>query len=235
MLRIICCLMVISPILLRAQAGTAGNFVSEGKTTVLVFDANGNPFSNPPADIAGNPFLQEGWQLGSVVLPDNRRFDSVRIRLNLETQQVHFLNKDNKEIALFKGYIKIVVFYNGVPGEPLGAAEYASGFPAIDQQDETSFYEVLSKGKLLLLKSQRKIISKEKNEFSGETRREYVSYDDYYIYGGNQMQRIRKDKSDFLNLVADKRDRMEAFINSNHLKLKSANELKKAIDYYDSL
>src|ERR1700744_3076926 len=112
--KIICCSILAIPLcLVRTEAQDA---VAEGKTSIVLLDGNGKPFENHSSDIAGTPFLVDDWRLGLVTLQHNRRFDSVRLRLNLVTQQVHFIDKDNQEIPLFKGYIKMVRFYDAVPG-----------------------------------------------------------------------------------------------------------------------
>ena len=149
--------------------------------------------------------------------------------------EFHFLNKDNIEIALFKGYVKSVRFYDGIPGMDGANTEFQTGFPPIDQQDENSFYQVVCKGKIILLESLRKVISQEKNGFSGEIRKEYVSYEDYYTWDGKGMERVKKDKSAFLGLLADQQSKVGDYINTNHLKLKSVDEVRRVIDYYNSL
>jgi hypothetical protein len=231
--KIACCLILALPICLRTSQAQE-NFIAEGKTSILVFDNNGKPFENPASDIAGTPFLLEDWHLGSVTLQNNRRFDSVRLRLNLATQQIHFMDQNNQEIALFKGFVKAIRFYDILPGTN-NPTEFQTGFPAIDQQDETNFYQVISKGKIFLLKFMHKIVSQEKNELSGEIKKEYVGYEDYYVYNGKEMQRVKKDKSAILSLLADQQAKVQSFIDTNHLRLKSVDEVKRVIDYYNSL
>jgi hypothetical protein len=232
--RIICCLILSGPICtigVRAQ----DNFIAEGKTSVVVFDPNGKPFANPPMDIAGTPFLQEEWRPGSVIISSNKRYDSVKLRFNLVTQEFHFMNKDNLEIALFKGYVKSVRFYDAIPGITSTNPEFQAGFPPIDQQDEGSFYQVVCKGKMTLLKSLRKVISQEKNGFSGEIKKEYVSYEDYYTWNSGKIERVKKDKSAALDLLADQKGKIDDFVSVNHLKMKSIDDIRKVIDYYNSL
>ena len=67
---------------------------------------------------------------------------------------------------------------------------------------------------------------------SGENIR---TYEDYYVYDGKTMQRVKKDKAFILAALSDKRDSIEAFIETNKLKLKSIDDIKRAIDYYNTL
>src|SRR5580704_2398748 len=136
--RIICCLILAGPLGLSVIYAQT-NFAYNGKDAVLVFDVNGKPFENQNSNVVGTPFLRDDWRLGAVTIATNKRFDSVKLRFNLQTQEFHYLNKDSVEIALFKGYIKDVLFYDGIPGMTGANAEFQAGFPAIDEQDVNSF------------------------------------------------------------------------------------------------
>ena len=205
-----------SPGLVRAQDG----FVAQSGGAALrynVFDKDGKTFVNPAPDVAGSPFLKDDWSLGSIVVNTQRRYDSVKLRLNLLSQEVHFLDRNNSEMSLTKGYIKEILLPGRTPGEQL---RFQNGFPPVDEQDVYNFYEVLAEGKLWLLHSRRKIIVTEKDEVSGQTSREFRLYEDYYLYDGKTMQRFRKEK---------------ATIGGKEMKFKTIDDLKKAIDAYNAL
>lgn len=198
----------------RAQDG----FVSQngGELSYKVFDKNGKTFVNPAPDVNGTPFLKDDWKLATVVTNTNRRYDTVRARLNIMTQEVHILDPQNTEFALAKGYIKEVIFPGAGAGEHIG---YQNGFPAVDEQDGYTFYEVMAQGKLSLLHCSRKTILTSKDVVSGETSREYRLYEDYYLYDGKVMQRIKKERATF---------------NGKEIKFKSIDNLKKAVDAYNA-
>jgi hypothetical protein len=221
---------------LTGSAWAQQGFVPENTTLSFnVFDQSGKAFVNPAPDVAGSPFLAVDWKYGTIVVSTNRRYDSVRIRLNLYSQEVHVLSRNNVEIALFKGYVKEVVLPPvGKPGTP-GQMDFVNGFPAVDAQDENSFYQVVVRGKLWLLMSSRKIIATERDDMAGEVRKEYKVYEDYYAYDGKSIQRIRKDKTFIESLLADRKDKVEAFIADNKLKLRSMDEIQRLIEYYDTL
>src|SRR5579872_200316 len=200
-----------------------------------VFDHNGKAFVNPAPEVEGTPFLTDKWRMGTLVVTTNRRYDSVKIRINLLSQEVHVIDRNNTEIALAKGYIKQVIWTDAVKGLPTGGTCFQSGFPAVDNQDKDFFYEVLSQGKLWLLHSVRKVITERKDGLSGDIRKDYTTYDDYYVYDGKNMQRVRKDKSFILTIAGDKRDKIDAFLEANKLKARSAEDLRRIIDYYNTL
>jgi hypothetical protein len=205
---------------LALRAGAQPGFVSQDVSkTYSVFDANGKAFVNPAPDVTGSPFLNDDWKIGALIANSNYRFDSVKVRLNLFSQEVHFMDKNKNEMALAKGYIKAIILPNPVTGAPTGP-KFQNGFPAIDEQDTYNFYEVLAEGKLWLLLSIRKVIAKEKDEMSGEVKKEYRAYEDYYIFDGKTMERVKKG-----NVTID----------GKPVKYKNIDDLKKVIDQYNAL
>jgi hypothetical protein len=204
----------------QVYAQPPSGFVSQDMAkTYTVFDENGKMFVNPSPDVTGTPFYAVDWKIGALIANSNYRFDSVKVRLNLFSQEVHFMDRNNNEMALAKGYIKAVILPNPLTGAPTGP-KFQNGFPAIDEQDTYNFYEVLAEGKLWLLHSIRKVIAKEKDEMSGEVKKEYRAYEDYYIFDGKTMQRVKKGS---------------AIIDGKPVKYKNIDDLKKVIDQYNAL
>src|ERR1700744_877998 len=151
-----------------AMAYSQDGFVQQNGVSLgyNVFDKDGRTFVNPAPDVVGSPFYNDEWRLGQLILNDSRRYDSVRIRLNLSSEEVHILDKNNTEIALARGYIKEVLWLQG------SRSRFRNGFPPVDNQLATSFYAVLSEGKCCLLQSIRKVIAERKNDLSFEGKRE---------------------------------------------------------------
>ncbi len=211
---------------LPAQKG----FVTEATTnSYQVFDASGRAFVNPTEDVEGSPYFKPEWQFGSAILND-KRFNDIRLRLDLHTDEVHYLDSGNRELVLPKGLVKAVVWPTGHD-----STLFQCGFPAIDTRDANSFYLVLSSGKYWLLHSITKPISERKDQMSGETKKEFTTYDDYYVYNGTTLQRVKKDKASILSLLSDKKEKVDDFITTNKLKLKSMDDIKRIIDYYNTL
>jgi hypothetical protein len=197
---------------LPAQKG----FVTEATTnSYQVFDASGRAFVNPTTDVEGSPYFKDEWAFGSAIL-GNTRYDGARLRLDLHTQEVHYLDRNNKELVLPKGMVKAVVWTNG----PKDSIRFQCGFPAIETHDANSFYLVLSPGKCTLLHLISKSISEQKNEMSGEIKKEYTTYEDYYLYDGKTMQRVKKSG---------------AIIDGKQVKFKTIDELKREVEQYNAL
>lgn len=233
--RFVCWILLTSPIFVAsAQAG----FNTEGGTNgsrIVVFDNNGKIFSDPPSDVAGSPFLLQDWRPGSVILQGNKRYDSIRVRLNLQTQQVHFLNLNNVEMVLPKSFVaELVLRDSAAEGGPL-TYTFQSGFPAIDNQTKDNFYRVLVSGKLDLLESIRKLIFKETNQATEEVTKEFRDYTEYYLYSDGVLKHVKKDKDFILSVMADRKDQVEAYAQSKKLNFKSIDNIGQIVAYYNAL
>lgn len=204
--------------------------------TVHFFDNNGKFFVNPDLDVSGTPFLLEEWKLGKITLSDNTIFNNIKIRLNLYNQQVHFLKSDNVEMTAPKGAIKGLIIFDST-NQGSQKLAFLSGFPAIDNQINSNFYEILSSSKIMFLKAMRKTIHEDKDDLSGEVRKEFREYDDYYflVKGESALQRIKRDREFVLNFMKDKKDKIDSFLQTNKISFKSTDDIKKLLDYYNSL
>jgi hypothetical protein len=219
-----------------AQAGQQNWATASGINEALsIFDKDGRPFTNPDEDVSGTPFFLPEWKYGALRLHDSVGYDHVRMRLNLQTQQVHFLNKNNLEMALPKGFIIGLILRDSSASGGPSAYTFQCGFPPIDNQDRNNFYRVLVSGRLALLESIRKVMSTEKNELSGEEKKNIRDYTDYYIFSDGVMKRMKKDKASVLALMVDKKDKVEAYATSGKLNFKSIDDIGQIIAYYNGL
>jgi hypothetical protein len=216
-------------------SGSQGGFsVNDMARSIRVFDEDGKAFVNPYRDVAGSPYLKDTWSRavlrlnGKVIVPD------VKVRLDLKTQQWHFLDSINVERLVAPGIVREVLMDDS-SGAELKTTVFRSGFPPVDSRKITDFYQIMSDGKVQLLHSMLKIINIDKDEMSGSVQMEFVLYEDYYLFSDGKMWRFKKDRSEVLNLLADKKEKIQAFTDQNHLKLKSVDELKQVIDYYNTL
>ena len=209
-------------------------FTQNNASTIAVFDANGKPFVNPGSDIAGSPFFNERWNYGTVTLKSNAIYKKNALRLNVLTQEVHYMAETNVEMSVGTGNIKELVLTDSVLGN-VTHYRFQNGFPAVDNQDEKFLYQVLTTGRLTMLVSVKKNLVTEKNDFSGETHREYRSYEQLYICLKGIMLRLKKDRVFILGLMTDPQDKMEAYVKNQRPDFHSTEDIKKIIDYYNSL
>ena len=181
---------------------------------IEITDVDGRPFKNNYPDVKGSPFFTEDWTYSSLLLSNGSTYDKIKIRLDVCNQKVHVM-KNDVEIVIIPGYIKSMELFDSAQSKKY---RFKSGFPKIDNQNTTNFYQVLSEGPVQLLKSVRKIIAVNKNDLSGEIEKQFNTYEDYYVFSNNKMKRLKKEKDFILGIVSGKKDQMEIFIKENDIK-----------------
>jgi hypothetical protein len=200
----------------------------------IIVDKNGGSFHSYYEGIEGNPFFIENFRSSTIKLVSGLEFNNVTARLDLYKQIVQVkLNGDTAKMIL-PGNITEIIFYDTVQSLPF-EYKFQTGYPEIDNLSRNNFYQVLSDGKVTLLKSSIKKINKIKNEMSGETSSQFDMYEDHYLYVKYEMKRVKKDKEYLLDLLADKRKELETYITTQKMNFKSMDSIKKLIDHYNSL
>jgi len=216
---------------IRAQEGFVGDGLDR---SIKVFDANGKPFVNPPVDIEGTPFYKKEWKYGIIRLQDSTVYKHIPLRINLQSQEIHFLTVNKLEMSFPPGFVKEIIFSDSLKS-PIEKYDFMCGFPRIDNQDENNFYRIISDGKIRLLESLRTTIIVDKNDLSGEVNKEYRTYEDYYLFTGVSITRIKKDKGFYLDIMKSKRNEMENYFLNHKVNFKSANDIQALIEFYNKL
>jgi hypothetical protein len=211
------------------------NFVQDDfQHKIVMYDVNGHPIGSGAVETKGSPFFLANWKLGTIRLGDNRVFAGVPLKLDLQTQKIHYRRSDGIDIELEPGQVKQLVILDTLAGAQV-VYQFAGGFPAVDNQSETSFYLVLDSGKVSLLESMRKELHSEKDELSGDANREYRLYDDFYVFTAGKMMRIKRDTKFFVELTKDKHDPMDGYLKKNQVSFRSAEDIRQFIHFYNGL
>jgi hypothetical protein len=223
----------IGAIKLNAQSN---NITTTGKWGQQIFlsDVNGRAFENKYADVNGSAYLFPNFKFATIVLSDGRKYGNVKARLNLVEHEINFIASNGQEGYIGKGMVNTITI-SDTNKQEIKVYTFQTGFPSIDNQSGIHFYQVLVAGKLSLLKSINKNIEERVNELSGEKSKEFAIRENLYIYSGGILKRIKKDASFFTEAMADQKDAIRQFINENKVNFKSEEQLKKLIEFYNTL
>lgn len=219
----------------RAHSQPPSNFAQDDfQHKIILYDVDGHPISNEAIETKGSPLFLTKWKLGWIRLSDGRLFPGLPLILDLQKQVVHYRRADGNDIEVEPGQVKEFVILDTLAGAS-AVYRFASGFQPIDNQSRTSFYLLLDSGKVSLLESMRKVLKQDKNEFSGETNREYSLYNDFYVVSGGKIARIKKDSKFFLELTNDKQRQMDDYLQKTRVSFRSIEDIRQFIHYYNGL
>jgi len=182
-------------------------------------------------DVKGHPYLFDNWTDGTVKLINGKSYTSVQLKYNLLRDELFF--KDIKTEQLLAFVIPVVEFK--LNDQEKGSIIYRSGYKAIDDNTEKSYYQVLFDGVTQLLKRTSKKINEEKPFNSASTIKSFEVLTFYYISNNNTLIKIRKDKKSVLAALANQSAALENYIQEKSLNLKNEEDLIQLIQYYNSL
>lgn len=221
------------PAFVNAQSNSISTTGKWGQQ-IFISDVNGRAFENKYGDVNGSAYLFPDFKYATIVLTDGRQYSNVKARLNLVEHEVNFIASNGEEGYIGKGMVTAITI---IDTTKQGIKKYAfqSGFPKIDNQTVIHFYQVLASGKIALLKSINKNIEERLNELSGEKSKEFAIRENIYVQVGGELKRVKKEAAFFLESMADQKDAINLYINSNKVNFKAEEQLVKLVEYYNSL
>lgn len=169
-------------------------------------------------------YLFPEWKPGYVVLAEGTMIDNISIRYDMYHQQMQFIQKgdtlafsDPEEI----NYINLDgMKFIYLPYENQGAVE-------------KGYFEVLHDGDCMLL--QRRMIKYHYSE-AATPQTEYACSSEFYIKKENRIAKpVTACKKSVLCAFRDREEEIRDFMRSNDLKMKSCDDLKKVVEFYDNL
>jgi hypothetical protein len=206
--------------------------VSNHTKAQLIQNDQGAPFIGINyTDIKGHPYLFENWTEGTVKQNNGKSYTSVQLKYNLLRDELFF--KDIRTEQLLAFVIPVVEFK--LNDKEKGSILFKSGYKAIDNNSEKSYYQVLFDGGTQLLKRTSKKINEEKPFNSASTIKSFEVLTFYYISNNNTLIKIRKDKKSVLAALANQSAALENYIQEKSLNLKNEEDLIQLIQYYNSL
>lgn len=190
-------------------------------------DLSGIPLTPRQNVVAeGNPFLFEEWHQATIRLTNGQEFNGVPTKINLFTQEIHFLNSKKNEMVPLKGAIQKVWFSDPALGE-----YYLYSTGEIGQ----IVCKVLVDGVCILLQNKYKRIIEEKPFNSAVTTKKFMDEVSYYILLRGELKKLTSSKEEFKRLFSDRETEINQYLNTKKLKLKSEKDVINFVRFYNGL
>ena len=227
---LILAIIVVSVLNLRAQGSVlpfASSQLVDGIGAVNS-QANSTLFAKKYNTIYDNtPYLPaQNMVAGYFVQANGKRFEIEKMAYNAYEKRVEYAVKND----LFYPKEQIIEF-----GFESGEV-FQRNFKPMDDHDEATYFQVLYNAKTRLLLHTRAALLEVAAYSSADKIKHFDSTDTYYVLKSDgTFSKSRRLDSTLLEVLGDKKPLIDAFIDTNKLKCKSASDLKKVLAYYDSL
>jgi hypothetical protein len=155
----------------------------------------------------------------------------VKLRLNTNGNQVHFLDMKNIELVVDKSKIKKIAIYDELSSDSI---YFENGFSDTKAElSKSTLVQVLNKGEVLLLKNHTNNVVKKDSLFGAINVYYFAPMFDYYLKNENNIvQKLKKiDTKTLLTILPNKEIMTNYF--TQHNKIKSEKEIIEFINFYN--
>jgi hypothetical protein len=177
--------------------------------------------------VDGSPFLFTEWVNANITLADNRKFDSVQVKLNLYENRIHFKDEKGNE-KMIPANVKMIEIKD--VSSKWNNAVFVSGYGANDRE----FFQVVTDGKKAgLLKKMKVIIKESRPVMHGPERKNFELLSILCIYSKDKLYEEKKSCLSMADIFKDD-SKITTFISTNDLKCNKEKDLEKLVAYYNS-
>lgn len=188
---------------------------------------------NKPANYRGTPFLFDEYMEATIETNDSLKLVNVPVKLNLLTNEIHYLSNNQEKIARY-GIIKSISFHK--PQNDSINYIFKSGFRDKISGLNSFLFEVLSEGKITLLNQKYKTISFLTKEITKEYDGAYKLENDFFVYFNKNLEKAKLTKTFFFDRFKEETLPMiEEFIVKNNINFKNNSDIIKLVKYYNSI
>jgi hypothetical protein len=212
-----------------AQMFGGSSYLSDHNGSVLKPNKNND-------GVQGNPYLTEDWCKGQIENRTGIKLDVEKLRFNIVQNRVEYeFNKQVYELS-----IPCIRFIIQLPSENgrVSPHLFQSNFPAVDDQNGTTFYEVVYNGKCKLLKLHKVIMSEYAEPLSINRIKRMRKVSSLYIFNPtkNKLIKFNKRTEELESIFDDKKVEMNEFIKSQKIRKKLTDtDIEKICSFYDGL
>jgi hypothetical protein len=201
------------------------------KAQGYIQDISGSPITERNiSDLGGSPYFNDQFLKGSIVMDDKSIFTDLYLRYDQEADQLVYRKANSSASMVTTG--KVVEFKIDLPNSsPATFRSIIKNDPNVD-----GFYQVIADGTVSLLKkTKRKVV--ERVEYNSTTKsKSMVTQTNYFILkaDGNLVQ-VKADKKAIVKALGRNEAQLTDYINKEGINFKSDSDLRKLIDYSNSL
>jgi hypothetical protein len=210
-----------------SQAQTLNNFSLKdiGQSIIIVTDGNGKEV-NLGVDMEnyGTPFFDPEFLPANIVLATGQRYENVLVKINLLSNEVIYKTPEGKELAVLPAIKQVELNKNG----SLLLFEY--GFPVFEKQNHKTIYQVLTKGKVSLLKYFFIQVTEAKPYSSATMLRTIEQFPKLFLYDQSmRLKKAPKSNEDLISLYKDDATKLKGILEKNNLKIKKESDFIQCI------
>ncbi len=186
------------------------------------------------ADIEGTPFWNEQWAPAILYFVNGSKAKINQAKLNLYTDEIHYLSSDGSELAVDNEGVTRLVFLN-----KNNLTQPIASFAKLNNHVSgkgTAFYRVLNAGNYQLILLQKQLIKTSPYDpIQAKRISSFYSIKDYAMYNNGKVTSLKDvDRTSILSSIPFNAN-VEAWLKENKNKLKTEKEAISFLNYFNTL
>jgi|WetSurSiteA1Bulk_404760.scaffolds.fasta_scaffold01029_4 hypothetical protein len=184
------------------------------------------------SSIVGNPFLYKDFTTGKLIMNTGEVFQ-LDMRYDIYSNQIQFKNNDEIFEVVNQDQLNLIIIDTVI-------FKYSSYLKSSDDEAPggNSWFILKTSGEcnLLVKKNIRIQDAQSPKAYADAKPAEFIPLKDTYYLKLDDKSALRiNNKKDLMNILADKKDELNGFIESNRLDIKNIDDFTKIIKFYNSL
>jgi hypothetical protein len=183
----------------------------------------------PYSRISGSPFWKDKF-LPAKIYTTTGQIYSAPIRLNLVTNEIHFL-KNGEEMVLVEMSIDRIVFYLE-KDSVLFLANILN--PLMNTKKENGYVEILNPGNYQLLKHTKRTVSSADSLFRTQKRYFFTDEPSYFLRHNEKTEKIKKLAKDNIFKLLPSALSYTQWVDENKIDLKKEEDVIRFLNHYNT-
>jgi hypothetical protein len=206
-----------APALLSGGFTRLTNMVDPGwRTETMQAGADWSTFNG----IKGNPFYNDTWQKGYIILQGNKVAKDVMLNFNIYNNNVYYFYDSQSYVLDESAQVKEFGCRDKEDSNKITV--FRCGYPSIENNNEKTFYEIVIDDKISLFKHYSKAVVQHIDKLMGTINKELFDEAAWYVYDKSDEKIIamKKNKNAVEEALPAYKEKIKAIIDQKKLNLK---------------
>lgn len=181
--------------------------------------------------VVGSPFLAENWDIGSIVLKNGNVIDSLPLRYNVYSKEIHFQSKNDTYIlGSPDSVLSIRIKDKQLVYLPFEDNKHHQAYDYFEIISAAGMVQVLLRHTVTIVRSNYNIAL---NAGEKDDRIEHKSV--YYLKKDNSVVQVDRRGANLYSLLKDKAQELKEYASKNRISFNNGDDLTRMAEYYNTL
>ncbi len=184
-------------------------------------------------EIAGRPFFNDKWMPAVLILTGNMSLKLDKVKLNLYTAEILYVDSTGKEMSAGAGIIKKIFFLD--PKDSSKTIAVFQKITGVEDKPQGAFIQLLNSGKIELLKLTQVVLHDGGYDaLRGKNNYSFQSKITYYILNDGVVSPLKAANKDDVTALVPPNAAAQTWLDANKNKLKNEADIVGYLAYYNT-